>query len=217
MKTNIVFLGPPGCGKGTQAALLKERLSLCHISTGELLRQEIHHETSLGLMIKEEMNQGRYVPESIVLEILVTYLSRHAHEKGFIFDGFPRTLSQAEWFETFLASQGEVLKGVIYFAIHEEILIKRLSGRFTCAVCGATYNEYFKKPHHEGTCDVCGSHEFSRRADDAEGRVAERLRVYHEQTRPLLPFYQKKGLLREIDVTRSVDKVSSEILAAVIS
>lgn len=217
MKTNIVFLGPPGCGKGTQAALLKERLSLCHISTGELLRQEIQHETPLGLLVKEEMNQGRYAPEPIVLEILVAYLARHAHEKGFIFDGFPRTLSQAEWFETFLASHGETLKGVIYFAIHEEILIKRLSGRFTCAVCGATYNEYFKKPHHEGTCDVCGSHEFSRRADDTADRVAERLRVYHEQTRPLLPFYQKKGLLREIDVTRSVTEVSSEILAAVIS
>jgi adenylate kinase len=217
MKTNIVFLGPPGCGKGTQAALLKERLSLCHISTGELLRQEIQHETPLGLLVKEEMNQGRYAPESIVLEILVAYLARHAHEKGFIFDGFPRTLSQAEWFETFLASQGETLKGVIYFAIHEEILIKRLSGRFTCAVCGATYNEYFKKPHHEGACDVCGSHEFSRRADDTADRVAERLRVYHEQTKPLLPFYQKKGLLREIDVTRSVTEVSSEILAAVIS
>lgn len=217
MKTNIVFLGPPGCGKGTQADLLKTRLSLHHISTGAILRQEVQHATSLGLLIKETMNQGRFPPESVVLDVLTTCLSRHSHEKGFIFDGFPRTIGQAEWFETFLASKGESLNCVIYFAIYEEILIKRLSGRFTCSVCGATYNEYFKKPHHENTCDLCGSHEFLRRADDAEERVAERLRVYHDQTRPLLPFYQQRGLLKEVDVTRSMEEVSNEILAAVVS
>jgi adenylate kinase len=215
MQKNIVFVGPPGCGKGTQASLLKESLSLHHISTGAILRHEVQQRTPLGLMIKESMDRGSFPPESVVLEVLTSYLDRHPHEVGFIFDGFPRTLSQAEWFDDFLGGKGQSLKCVIYFAINEEILIKRLSGRFTCAVCGATYNEYFKKPRHEGVCDVCGSQEFSRRADDALEHVAERLRVYHNQTKPLLPFYQKKGLLREIDVTKRMEEVSDEILATV--
>lgn len=217
MKRNVVFIGPPGCGKGTQAGFLKDRLSLHHISTGAILRQEIQHKTPLGLMIKDSMDRGLFPPESSVLEVLTTYLAQHHQEAGFIFDGFPRTLSQAEWFDKFLASQGQTIQCVIYFAINEEILTKRLSGRFTCAVCGATYNEYFKTPLHAGTCDVCGSHEFSRRTDDAVEHVIERLRIYHDQTRPLLPFYQKKGLLREIDVTKRMEEVSDEILAVVAS
>lgn len=215
MKKNIVFVGPPGCGKGTQAALLKEALSLHHISTGAILRHEIEKNTLLGQQVKQIIETGSLIKDDLMFEVLVSYLTSHQHEHGFIFDGFPRTLNQAEWLDDFLSSQGQFLKSVIYFAIDEEILIKRLSGRFTCAVCGATYNEYFKKPRQENVCDVCGSGEFSRRTDDAVEHVTERLRVYHTQTKPLLPFYEKKGLVREINVMRSLEEISSEIRAAV--
>ena len=209
MQKNIVFFGPPGCGKGTQAALLKGPLSLHHVSTGAILRHEVQQKTVLGMKIKENMDKGLFPPEPLVLETLTAYLAHQSLDSGFIFDGFPRTVSQAEWFDRFLSTKGQTIQCVIYFAIQEEILTKRLSGRFTCAVCGATYNEYFKKPHHEGVCDACGSHEFTRRTDDAVERVAERLRIYRDQTMPLLPFYQKKGLLREIDVTKPMAEVSN--------
>lgn len=215
MQKNIVFVGPPGCGKGTQALFLKDSLSLSHISTGAILRQEIERQTEIGIQLKETMDKGFFPPESMVLDVLTTYLASHSRESGFIFDGFPRTVSQAEWFDKFLLSQGTSLSCVIYFAINEEVLIKRLSGRFTCSVCGATYNEYFKKPHRHGSCDVCGATGFSRRSDDALEHINQRFRVYEDQTKPLISFYRSKGLLREVDVTRSMEEVSKEILAIV--
>ena len=215
MKRNIVFIGPPGCGKGTQAHLLKDSMSLHHISTGAILRHEIQRNTPLGLQVKEIIDKGFLIEDDLMFDVLSSYLAHHSDESGFIFDGFPRTLNQAEWFDRFLSDKGQSLKCVIYFAIDEEILIKRLSGRFTCAACGATYNEYFKKPHQDSICDVCGSSEFSRRADDAVEHVTERLRAYHAQTKPLLPFYEKKGLVREINVMGSLEEISDEIRAAV--
>ncbi|MFN7663125.1 MAG: adenylate kinase [Alphaproteobacteria bacterium] len=215
MKKNIVFIGPPGCGKGTQAHLLKEKLLLDHVSTGALLRQEVARGTPAGHEVKDLIEKGMLIGDDLMLRVLTSYLDFHPSESGFIFDGFPRMVSQAEWLREYLSRRGENLQCVIYFSIDEEILTKRLSGRFTCTDCGATYNEYYKRPRHDGVCDVCGSSRFSRRADDAVEHVTKRLHEYHLQTKPLLPFYETQGLLRRIDVMKSPEEVSKEILAVV--
>ncbi|MDC0349062.1 adenylate kinase [Alphaproteobacteria bacterium] len=215
MKKNIIFIGPPGCGKGTQATLLKENLSLHHISTGAILRHEIQKETSLGNMAKDIINKGLLMPDPIMFEILTSYLDHHSSEEGFIFDGFPRTIDQAKWFEGFLAQKGQKVDTVIYFFVEEDVLIKRLSGRFTCDACSATYNDHFKRPQKDETCDVCGAHEFSRRADDALMNVKERLRIYHEQTKPLFSFYKEKESLREIDAMKDVEEVYRSLCASI--
>jgi adenylate kinase len=215
MKKNIIFIGPPGCGKGTQATLLREKLSLSHVSTGAILRHEIQKETPLGNMAKDIINKGSLMPDPIMFEVLTSYLDHHSSEAGFIFDGFPRTIEQAKWFDDFLAQKGEKVDTVLYFSVEEDVLIKRLSGRFTCDVCSATYNDHFKKPQKDETCDVCGAHEFSRRADDALEYVTDRLRIYHQQTKPLFSFYNKKEILREIDAMKDVEEVFRSLCASI--
>lgn len=201
---NLVFLGPPGAGKGTQAVGVCEKYALPHISTGDILRGEIKQQTKLGLEAKEYMDAGQLVPDEVVIGIVVSRLAQPDCQHGFLFDGFPRTLKQAEA----LAEKVEIQMAV-NIDVPDESIINRLSGRRVCKSCGATYHV----DNHKGqTCDSCGG-ELIQRTDDAPETVANRLKVYHEQTSPLINFYQNKGVLQTVDGTRGIDEVFAAICA----
>ena len=201
---NLVFLGPPGAGKGTQAVGVCEKYGLPHISTGDILRSEIKQQTKLGLEAKKYMDAGQLVPDEVVIGIVASRLTQPDCKNGFLFDGFPRTLPQAEA----LAEKVDI-EIAINIDVPDENIIKRLSGRRVCKACGATDHV---DNHKEATCDTCGG-ELIQRTDDAPETVANRLRVYHEQTSPLIDFYQAKGVLKSVDGTRSIDDVFADICA----
>ena len=201
---NLVFLGPPGAGKGTQAVGVCEKYGLPHISTGDILRSEIKQQTKLGLEAKKYMDAGQLVPDEVVIGIVASRLTQPDCKNGFLFDGFPRTLPQAEA----LAEKVDI-EIAINIDVPDENIIKRLSGRRVCKACGATYQV---DNHKEATCDTCGG-ELIQRTDDAPETVANRLRVYHEQTSPLIDFYQAKGVLKSVDGMRSIDDVFADICA----
>ena len=201
---NLVFLGPPGAGKGTQAVGVCEKYGLPHISTGDILRSEIKQQTKLGLEAKKYMDAGQLVPDEVVIGIVASRLTQPDCKNGFLFDGFPRTLPQAEA----LAEKVDI-EIAINIDVPDENIIKRLSGRRVCKACGATYHV---DNHKEANCDTCGG-ELIQRTDDAPETVANRLRVYHEQTSPLIDFYQAKGVLKSVDGTRSIDDVFAGICA----
>ena len=201
---NLVFLGPPGAGKGTQAVGVCEKYGLPHISTGDILRSEIKQQTKLGLEATKYMDAGQLVPDEVVIGIVASRLTQPDCKNGFLFDGFPRTLPQAEA----LAEKVDI-EIAINIDVPDENIIKRLSGRRVCKACGATYHV---DKHKEATCDTCGG-ELIQRTDDAPETVANRLRVYHEQTSPLIDFYQAKGVLKSVDGTRSIDDVFADICA----
>lgn len=201
---NLVFLGPPGAGKGTQAVGVCEKYGLPHISTGDILRSEIKQQTKLGLEAKKYMDAGQLVPDEVVIGIVASRLTQPDCKNGFLFDGFPRTLPQAEA----LAEKVDI-EIAINIDVPDENIIKRLSGRRVCKACGATYHV---DNHKKATCDTCGG-ELIQRTDDAPETVANRLRVYHEQTSPLIDFYQAKGVLKSVDGTRSIDDVFAGICA----
>lgn len=201
---NLVFLGPPGAGKGTQAVGVCEKYGLPHISTGDILRGEIKQQTKLGLEAKKYMDAGQLVPDEVVIGIVAARLTQPDCKNGFLFDGFPRTLPQAEA----LAEKVDI-QMALNIDVPDENIINRLSGRRVCKSCGATYHV----DNHEGqTCDSCGG-ELIQRTDDAPDTVANRLKVYHEQTSPLIDYYQSKGVLQSVDGTRSIDEVFAEICA----
>ncbi len=201
---NLVFLGPPGAGKGTQAVGVCEKYGLPHISTGDILRGEIKQQTKLGLEAKKYMDAGQLVPDEVVIGIVASRLTQPDCKNGFLFDGFPRTLPQAEA----LAQKVEI-EMAINIDVPDENIIKRLSGRRVCKACGATYHI----DNHQGTtCDSCGG-ELVQRTDDAPETVANRLHVYHEQTSPLIDFYQSKGVLKTVDGTQGIDEVFADICA----
>ena len=207
----IIFIGPPGCGKGTQAALLRDKLGYDHVSTGAVLRAEIEAGTPLGRQAKGIIEKGGFIEDSLIEDMLVSYLAEKSDRPGFILDGFPRTLTQGKWFENYLNHSGSQLEKVIYFFVLEEILTKRLSGRFTCAQCGASYNHYYKKPKVDNVCDACGHTSFSKRKDDDIAHVGERIRLYNERTGPLLPFYEKTGFLVKVDAMRRVEDIFTDV------
>lgn len=197
-KRNLVFLGPPGAGKGTIAQILSENEGLVHISTGDIFRNEIKNETELGKKAKAFVTSGGLVPDDLVAEMVASRLSRPDCDTGFILDGFPRTLQQADLFEVALKKIGRMIDLVVYFNAGEELLLKRLTSRIICKQCGTNFNLLFSNPKKEGVCDKCGG-ELYQRPDDSLETVKERLSIYNEQTAPLIGYYKEAGILAEVD------------------
>jgi len=209
----LILLGPPGAGKGTQARKIMDAKGLVQLSTGDMLRAAVAKETKYGLAAKAAMEAGKLVSDEIVISIIAERIEEKDCENGFILDGFPRTVAQAEALDKMLGEKGASLDHVIEMKVDEDALVKRITGRFACAKCGANYHDSFKRPKVDGVCDECGSTEFSRRSDDNEITVRSRLEAYNNQTAPLLPYYKGKGVLRTVDGMNSIDKVADEISA----
>lgn len=207
---DIILLGPPGAGKGTQAKRLEQNRGMIQMSTGDMLREAVANGTPTGLKAKAVMEAGELVSDAIVSALIGERLDIGAG-KGAIFDGFPRTKHQAEALEILLAERGRKLDYVIELVVDEEMLVDRITGRFTCADCGASYHDHFHMPLVEGTCDKCGGHEFKRRPDDNEQTVRTRMAEYRAKTAPILPYYEEKGLVRRVDGMASVDEVAAAI------
>lgn len=207
---NIILLGPPGAGKGTQAARLQATRGMIQMSTGDMLREAVAAGTPVGLKAKAVMEKGELVSDAIVSALIGERLDGAA-DRGAIFDGFPRTKHQAAALEILLGERGRSLDYVIELAVDEDELVKRITGRFTCAKCGTGYHDSFRPTKVPGICDVCGSTEFKRRPDDNEQTVRTRMQEYRAKTAPVLPYYEAKGLVRRVDGMASVDSVAAEI------
>ena len=207
---NIILLGPPGAGKGTQAARLEANRGMVQMSTGDMLREARASGSPIGLKVKAVMDAGELVSDAIVTALIGERLDASAG-KGAIFDGFPRTKHQAEALDILLAERGRQLDHVIQLVVDEEALVERITGRFTCAKCGTGYHDSFRPTKIAGVCDVCGSTEFKRRPDDNEETVRTRMAEYRAKTEPILPYYEAKDLVRRVDGMASVEEVAAEI------
>jgi len=210
----LIFLGPPGSGKGTQAGLLAEAHGFCQISTGDMLRQAVADGTPMGLKAKACMDAGELVPDEVVIGIVRDTLSGEKCRKGFILDGFPRTTGQAQALDAILHDFSAPIDHAVAFTVDDEAVVARLSGRRTCRGCQAMYHVSFAPPAREGECDKCGG-ELVQRDDDREDVIRQRLRVYAESTRPLLDYYRGRGHLVEIDAAGPVDTVHAALKKAV--
>ena len=207
---NIILLGPPGAGKGTQAARLQATRGMVQLSTGDMLRHAREAGTPVGLQVREVMDRGELVSDAIVSALIGEHLDA-LDGRGAIFDGYPRTLAQAEALDLLLAERGRHLDHVIELVVDEDDLVRRICGRFTCANCGAPYHDEFKLPKVDGVCDVCGSTEFKRRPDDNEETVRTRMAEYRAKTAPILPYYQQRNLVRPVDGMAPVIEVAASI------
>ena len=208
---NIILLGPPGAGKGTQSSTLVERRGMRQLSTGDMLRAAVKAETEVGLRAKAVMERGELVSDEIVSALIDAELAAMGPATGAIFDGYPRTEAQAVSLDQILASHGRSLDYVIELGVDEDALVDRITGRFTCARCGEGYHDRYKLPEKEGTCDKCGSHEFKRRPDDNEDTVRTRMTEYRAKTAPILPYYEERGLVRRVDGMAPIDEVTAAI------
>jgi adenylate kinase len=209
---DIILLGPPGAGKGTQAARLEKARGLVQLSTGDMLRAAVKAGTAVGLQAKAVMEAGGLVSDEIVSALIGERLDQDA-KAGAIFDGYPRTGPQAESLDVLLAERGRTLTRVIELAVDEDALVERIVGRFTCAQCGEGYHDTFKQPKVAGTCDVCGGHDFKRRPDDNAETVRARMAEYHAKTAPILPYYEARGLVSRVDGMADMDAVTAAIAA----
>lgn len=206
----IIMLGAPGAGKGTQAKLIAEKYQIPHVSTGDIFRANIKEGTELGLEAKKYMDQGQLVPDELTVKILLDRVSAEDCQAGYVLDGFPRTIPQAEVLDEALTKRGESVDYAINVSVPDEHIIKRMGGRRACVTCGATYHLEHIPPKKEGICDHCSS-TLILRDDDQPETVSKRLTVYHEQTRPLIDFYGAKGILQDVDGTREMTEVFTEI------
>ena len=208
---NIILLGPPGAGKGTQAKELEGRHSLLQLSTGDMLREAITSGSDLGIEVKSIMESGSLVPDDIMIRMISGRIEQSDDKSGFVLDGFPRTTAQAEELDVMLTKKDLKIDFVIELLIQPDVLTQRISGRYNCSKCGAGYHDEFQKPSKAGICDQCGNTEFTRRSDDNPETVKARLSAYEAQTAPLLPYYRKKKKLITVDAMAKIADVTSEI------
>ncbi len=208
---NIILLGPPGAGKGTQSAGLVERHGMKQLSTGDILRAAVKSGSDVGKMADEIMKAGKLFPDDLMAQILDEHMAAIPNETGLIFDGFPRTGQQAELLDELLAKHGRSLDHVIELAVDEDALVERICGRFSCANCGALYHDTANPPSKDGVCDACGSIEFKRRQDDNEETVRKRMGVYRDETAPILPGYEARGVVSRVDGMAGIDEVASAV------
>ena len=210
---NLILLGPPGAGKGTQAKRLEQTHGLIQLATGDMLRAAVASGSELGRRVKAIMDSCALVSDVIIIAMIAERIAEPDAANGFILDGFPRTVPQAEALDAMLAKRGSGLDYVILMEVDEAALIERLGGRFTCAKCGASYHDRYNRPRAEGACEVCGATDFVRRADDRPEAVATRLEAYRNQTAPILPYYRQRGILRSVDGMAEIDEVTRQIEA----
>lgn len=213
MALDIILLGPPGAGKGTQATRLEDEHGMVQLSTGDMLRAAVKAGTPIGLQAKAVMEAGELVSDEIVSGLIGEKLDALGSDTSVIFDGYPRTAAQAAALDELLAARGRSLEHVIELEVDEDALVERITGRFTCANCGEGYHDRFKQPAVDGTCDKCGSHEFKRRPDDNEETVRTRMAEYRAKTAPILPIYEARGIVARVDGMASMDAVNSAIEA----
>jgi len=211
---NIILLGPPGAGKGTQAARLVEQHGMRQLSTGDMLRAAVAAQTPVGLKAKAIMDAGELVSDEIVSALIDDELTAMGEHVGAIFDGYPRTAAQAEQLDAILAKHGRKLDHVIELAVDEDELVRRIVGRYSCAACGTGYHDEFRQPAVAGVCDKCGGTEFKRRKDDNEETVRTRMTEYRAKTAPILPLYEARGIVRRIDGMAPIDAVTASVEAA---
>lgn len=208
---HVVLTGAPGCGKGTQARILKERAHICHLSTGEMLRLEAQKDTPLGRALKQALDKGEFATDEMIIEMVSNRIDAPDCQKGFILDGFPRTLPQAEVLEKLLAQKKLKLDCVIEIQVPDEIIMERILGRYSCMNCGQGYHDKFLQPKVYGVCDVCGATSFSRRQDDNRATVQNRLVNYRKLTYPTIPYFEKRGLLSCVDGTGTIEATAQKI------
>ena len=209
----VVLLGPPGAGKGTQAKLLQEKFSACQISTGDILRKAVAERTPLGTLAAQYIERGALVPDDVIVGLVAERLKEKDCENGFILDGFPRTIPQAESLDAILREMRLSLNRALSVQVPRSVIIERLAGRRSCRQCGALAHVVFSPPKNEGVCDRCGG-ELYQRQDDQEETVAHRLQVYEQQTAPLIDYYRRRNLLREVDGVGTVDEIRARVLQA---
>jgi len=210
---NLILLGPPGAGKGTQAKRLEQSHGLIQLATGDMLRAATASGSEFGRRVKAIMDSGALVPDDIVIEAIEARIAAPEAENGVILDGFPRTVPQAQALDAMLAEHGRKLDHVILMEVDEAVLTDRLAGRFSCRTCGASYHERYHRPAKEGPCDNCGTTDFVHRPDDRPEAVATRFEVYHRQTAPILPYYRDRGILHTVDGMGEIDEVTRAIEA----
>lgn len=211
----MILIGPPGAGKGTQAMRLKEKHKVVHISAGDLFRARIKDPNDpMGRELKAILDSGALVPDHVTIKMIGERMEQADCKNGFILDGFPRSLAQAEALDKMLAEKGIHLDAVVQMEVDDEKLVERIAGRFTCSACNEGYHDKFKQPKHEGTCDACGAKDsFTRRSDDTPEAVRARLKTYYSQTTPILPYYEGKGMLKRVDGMAGMDEVTAQIEA----